>query len=154
MTWSYSGNPKLSAKDQVRFQIGDTNPEDPLLTDEEIEYLLSLYNNTPMNTSIRCCETLVSKFSRLADEAVGQVKISYSQIADTYLKKTIPMLRARLAMEDSQFYAGGISQNDKHTQAMDFDRVKPDFSKHMMENYDIAPWTTQNAYQRWLALED
>ena len=154
MSWTYSENPASSKKDQVRFLIGDTDSKDPLLSNEEITYILSLYNNAPMNAAIRCCETIVSKFSRLADETVGQVSVKYSQIAQTFMKTTMPMLRARLAMEDSSIYAGGISNVDKQNNIQDRDRVRPDFSKHMMENYSIAPWTTENDYEQFLQYGD
>lgn len=41
MTYSYSGNPSLTAKDAVRFLTGDTLEEVSLLSDEEIAYLLA-----------------------------------------------------------------------------------------------------------------
>lgn len=156
MSFSYSENPAASALDQVRFLIGDTDFEDPLLSDQEIKWVLSQYNNAPMNAAIRCCETLVSKFSRLANESVGSVKVEYNQIVNTYLKITLPMLKSRLATEDRGvgFYAGGISKNDKLMNANNPDRVRPDFSKHMMENYALAPWTTQNEYAQFLMFGD
>lgn len=149
MSFTYSGNPGHSAKDQVRFLIGDTDKCDPLLQDGEIIWVLTQYENTPMNAAIRCCESIISKFSRMADEAVGQVKISFSQKAKSY-NTTLQMLRSRLAMEGAVPYAGGISVSDKITQDMNTDRVRPDFTKLMMENYEIAPWVTSSEYWMWL----
>ena len=150
--WTYSGNPGANAKDQTRFLIGDTNQKDQLLLDGEIEWLLSQYNNTPMNAAIRACETIISKFSRLADESVGQVKIEFSQKAKGY-QTTLRMLRERLAMEDAPPYVGGISVSDKQTVAANSDRVRPDFAKHMMENDQIAPWTSETEYNFWLGFD-
>lgn len=45
MSWSYSGNPKASNKDAVRFLVGDTNEESPLVQDEEILWALSENRN-------------------------------------------------------------------------------------------------------------
>lgn len=143
MTWSYSGNPGYSGKDQVRFLVGDTDKTDQLLTDAEIEWTLQRYNNAPMNAAIRCCESILSKFARMVDESVGEVKISFSQRMKSYAM-TLTMLKSRLATEDTSFYAGGISKSDKRAQEQNSDRVKPDFRKHMMENEQIAPWTTQS----------
>lgn len=151
--WTYSGNPGYSAKDQVRFLIGDTDKKNPLLEDGEIEWVLSQYQNTPINAAIRCCETVISKFSRLADETVGRVSISYSQKAKGYFA-TLNMLRSRLAMEDAAPFAGGISKSQKLTNDMNTDRVVPDFKKHMFENQQIAPWTTQTEGALWLFNED
>lgn len=141
MSYSYSGNPSNSAKDLVRFLIGDTDQSDWLLQDEEIQYLLSLYNNVALNASIRACESIIAKFSRLADESAGSVSVSFSQKATAY-QKMITTLRVRLATDDMQPFAGGISQAQKQIVEANKDRVPPDFSKHMMENKDVAPWVT------------
>lgn len=153
MSWSYSFNPGSTPKDQVRFLIGDTDSTDPLLQDEEIVWVLSKYNNSPINAAIRCCESVVGKFSRLANETVGQVRIEFKQKAEGYMK-LLTMLKTRLATEDATPYAGGISISDKITVNQNTDRVKPDFKKHMMENEQIAPWTTQTEASLFLLNED
>ena len=43
MSWSYSGDPQNSALDECRFLLGDTNVDAPILQDEEIEYIISMY---------------------------------------------------------------------------------------------------------------
>ena len=146
-TWTYSGNPGSSAKDQTRYLIGDTDSTDPLLNDTEIAWVLSQYNNTPINAAIRCCESIISKFSRMADETVGQVKINFSQKAQN-MRDLQTTLVNRLAMEDCAPFAGGITVSSKQVNRQNANLVRPDFTKHMMENYDIAPWTTQN--EKWL----
>lgn len=148
MAWTYSGNPGLNAKDQVRFLIQDTDKSQQLLEDEEILWLLTLYNNAPRNAAIRACEVLISKFARMVDQTVGQVKVSWSQRMKSY-EFLLNTLRSRLAMEDSSWYAGGISRSDKMTKAADSDRVQPDFTKHMMENHQLAPWGMQNQLGVW-----
>lgn len=44
MAWSYSGDPLGSPKDEYRFIIGDTNTNEPILQDGEIEYVLATYS--------------------------------------------------------------------------------------------------------------
>lgn len=139
--WTYSGNPSSSAKDQVRFLIGDTEFKSPLLLDEEINYILNIYNQFPMNAAIRACETVIAKFSRMADETAGQVSISFSQRAKAY-RSLLSDLRSRLSMEDMSPVAGGISISDKQATVANADRVPPFFTRTMMENRDIAPWVT------------
>lgn len=151
--WTYSGNPAYSAKDQVRFLIGDTDSDDRQLFDQEIIWVLSQYNNTPLNAAVRCCETIVTKYARQVDETVGQVKIMFSQRMKNY-QTTLATLRARLAMEDASPFAGGLSVSEKRTVSQNTDRVRPDFTKHMMENYQIAPWTTQPQYWQWINFTD
>lgn len=141
MAWTYNG-PGESAKDAVRFLIGDTDSRDPLLQDGEITWVLGQYNNAPMNAAIRCCETIISKFSRLASEKVGQVSIEFQQKAKGY-RDMLRDLRNRLATEDMTPYAGGISRADMQ-QNDHKNLVRPDFTKHMMENQLISPWVTRN----------
>ena len=146
MAWTYSGNPGDSAKDLVRFLIGDTDNCDQLLQDGEIEWLLSQYNEVgAMNAAIRGCEVIAAKFSRMCDEAVGAVKITYSQKAKAY-RDMRDDLTNRLATEDMQPFAGGISISQVKQVNQNTDRVRPDFTKHMMENEQISPWTTGNWY--------
>ena len=150
MTWTYSFNPSNSAKDEVRFYTGDTRCQDPLLHDEEIEYLLKKYNNFPLNASIEACERIIAQFSRLADESVGSVSKSFSQKAASYFK-TMEMLRTRMALNGAKPFAGGISNSDKQTRANDNDRVKPVFEKHQFENYQVAPWTSETEMDEFQA---
>lgn len=150
--WTYSGDPNKSAKDQTRFLLGDTDKSDPLLSDAEIVWALSVYQNVPQNAAIRLCESIIAKFSRLTSEAVGQVRIEFQQKVENY-RAMLRDLRSRLAMEDAAPYAGGISVSDKQSNAANTDRVRPDFTKHMMENDQIAPWVTQNEYNMFIAFD-
>jgi hypothetical protein len=137
---TYGGDPSASQKDEVRYLVGDTDMNDPLLGDREIEYFLT-GGTGAINAAIRCCEAIAAKFSRRCDESVGQVRMTFSQQRDQYIKLRTD-LQNRLAMTDAQPYAGGISRSDVQQNDLNTDRVKPDFTKHMMENDLIAPWTT------------
>ena len=139
MGFEYSGDPSKSPKDLTRYLIGDTDKCQPLLQDEEINYVLGQYNNIAMQAAIRCCETICAKFSRLANQAVGPVRIDYSNMSKQY-RDLGDDLRRRLAQEGMTPICGGISKADKQTVDQDADRVKPDFTKHEMENRDVAPW--------------
>jgi len=147
MSWSYTGDPTSSAKDETRFLIGDTDSTDQLLQDGEIAYLLAKYNNAPLSAAIRACETIMAKFARMADETVGRVRIAFNQKYKAYAEMKTE-LRARIAIEGTIPYAGGISRTDVETVEKDEDRVKPEFSKHMLENQQMAPWTTDEKLMR------
>lgn len=41
MSWSYSGNPNDSKLDECRFILGDTNENEPIMQDEEIQYIIT-----------------------------------------------------------------------------------------------------------------
>lgn len=141
MSWSYSDDPSTSPKDYVRFLIGDTDASDPLLSNEEITTFLKTYNNGVLLSAVRCCETIAAKLSRRVSEAVGQVKMEFQQAAKAY-RDMARDLRARMSIEEITPYAGGISQADKKTQDYNSDRVKPDFTKQMMDNNQISPFTS------------
>ena len=87
MAWSYSGDPDSSALDGIRFLIGDTDTNDQLLSNEEISWMNSQVTGSTTSTdslytvAYRCLITIASKFSRLADQAVGDMRVSMSQKA-------------------------------------------------------------------------
>ena len=83
MAFSYSGNPADSDKDAVRFLIGDTDSNDPLVTDEEIAWQLGQRVRVHLAAS-SCCVAIAAKFSRKADRSVGNLRASFSQQADAY----------------------------------------------------------------------
>lgn len=139
MTWTYSGDPSKSAKDQVRFFLGDTDTCDQLLQDGEISYLLGLYNQAPINAAIRGCEMIMAKFSRLANESVGRVSIQCSQKAKAYREMKADLV-IRMSIEGATPFAGGISQAQVQTTAANTDRVRPSFTRHLFDNPQAAPW--------------
>lgn len=150
MAWSYSGDPRNSPKDQVRILVGDTDETDQLLQDGEIYYFLDMYSQAPLNAAIRACEVIQAKFSRMVDETVGSVRISFSQRMDAMNKLKTSLIQ-RIATEGipSGPYAGGISISDIQQNNQNADRVRPDFTKHMMENQSIAPWVTSQCGWGW-----
>lgn len=138
MSWSYSGRPGDSRKDAVRFIVGDTDTSEQLLLDGEIEYLLSEYEDSVIAASIRACEVLAAKFARLMDESVGSVSLTYSQRKKQYIEMRDTLIQRR-AMEDATPFAGGISRTDKTARENDDDRVKPSFTRDIMNNRFVAP---------------
>ncbi len=92
MTWSYSGNPASSDSDAVRFLVADTDTTDQLVSNEEIAYLLTTYNE-PAFASIAAARAIAAKFARQSDQSrgVGDLSLSesfsqksqqYNQLAD------------------------------------------------------------------------
>lgn len=132
MAWNYSGDPSSSKKDELRFNIGDTDSQDQLMSDGEINYLLTKSNQSIALSCISACDLLAMKFARLADESVGQVRISYSQKYAQYLKMK-EAFRSKAAIDECMPYAGGISQSDKETMRDNGDLVQPIFSRHQHE---------------------
>lgn len=78
MTFTYSGNPGASALDEVRFLIQDTDSSDQLLSDEEINYLLSAYENDAFGAAIAAMTSLIAQAARVQEESktVGDLSLS------------------------------------------------------------------------------
>jgi len=83
MTWSYGGDPTNDKVDEVRFLVGDTDEDDPLISDEEIEYMLSLHSDAVLAASFVAL-TIAAKFSRLASKSLGKMSIQLNQKAQAY----------------------------------------------------------------------
>lgn len=91
MTWTYSGDPTSTPKDEVRFLVGDTDAEAPLLSDEEIAYLL-VGVPSAISCAPKACATILSKLAREVDYTIGPEKVTASQRFENY-QKLIPTLR-------------------------------------------------------------
>lgn len=76
--WSYTGDPSARPIDEVRFLSGDTDSTNQQVTDSEITYLLSEWNDDPYIAAAAVCESAASKASAKADQSksVGDLSIS------------------------------------------------------------------------------
>ena len=130
MTWTYSGDPSSSAKDAVRFAVGDTREAKPLLQDEEIYGLLKAAQDDPASAALAACRGIVFQLGRLRDETVGSVSISYSQQFEHY-KSLLGLLQTQLGLFTGfSVYAGGTSLTDSYNIEHDPDRIPPDFARN------------------------
>lgn len=85
MTWTYGGDPTASARDEVRFLIGDTDTTDQLLSDEEIAYCISKAGDSPYQAAHDAAYAVASKFSRMAtSKSVGDLSLSYADRAQAF----------------------------------------------------------------------
>lgn len=68
MSWNYSNDPAASDVDRCRFLIGDTDQRQPIMQDEEIQYIIATYkgnNNALMyNLFIRASTLLARDIKR------------------------------------------------------------------------------------------
>ena len=77
MTWSYSGNPGSSALDEIRFLIQDTDTNDQLLSNEELTYLYTSYQDA-YSAAVAAVGVLIAKASRSEEESksVGDLSLT------------------------------------------------------------------------------
>lgn len=131
--FSYSGDPGASAKDKVRWLIGDVNKEDPLQTDREILEALSDEGDDARRAGALCCEALSRYFAREADRGQGETRISLSQRSKAYAERGTEL---RQQSSDRQLltaapYVGGLSLVEKATDRADEDLPQPTFTRMM-----------------------
>ena len=66
-TFTYSGDPGYSQKDGVRFWVQDTDKNDPLLSDQEIQYVIDNWfgqYNSLIYCAAVCAEIIAGRFAR------------------------------------------------------------------------------------------
>lgn len=117
MSWTYSGEPNTSDKDKVRFLIGDTDPDYPLVQDEEIQFALDSESNI-YAAAAKCCEAIAARFSREVDRKMGSISIQASQKVEAY-RRLARQLREKAKIAQLPF-SGTIE-------------TKPTFAKGMMD---------------------
>lgn len=141
MAWSYSGDPSSSTRDSIRFLCGDTDTNDQLLSDEEVDYLADQVSASGSTAATyraahRCLLAIASKFSRLADQSTGDLRVAMSQKASNAREQAALLLK--IADDDNLTvptpYAGGISWADKQIDRDNPDRVDPYFESGQFAN--------------------
>jgi len=86
MTWTYTGNPGTSRLDEVRFLIQDTNSDEQLLRDEEIEYLIHAYGD-PYSAAVAAVVSLIGQASRSVEESKKVADLQLTQKAGARLQQ-------------------------------------------------------------------
>ncbi len=135
MSWSY--DPTIPTdKDAVRLEIGDTDINNQLLQDEEIEYFLSVEGSV-LAASIAAAESIAAKFSRGFNQRVGDLSADKSKLADQY-RKLAEDLRRRAAINSGAPVAPALSESEKQAYREDTDRNQPIFSIGMNDDDSIV----------------
>ena len=135
MTWTFtSTDVSGTSRDQIRTYIGDTDSSDQLLSDEQIALALTDGGGVKAGAAI-AADFVSAKFARKADKSVGDLSISYAQMAKHYAELA-SRLRA-VAGREVLPYFGGISETTKATRENDTDRVKPGITITMMDNPEL-----------------
>lgn len=141
MTWTYSGDPSSTARDAIRFLVGDTDTTDQLLSDEEIAWVNTEASGSATSTdslydaAYRCCLTIASKLAREADKQIGDLSVKMSQRAVAYREQaeTLEKLVSREGGVPIP-YAGGITISDKEIDEDNSDIYRTWFASGQFEN--------------------
>ncbi len=131
MSWTYSESGLDEPLNAVRLLVGDTNPADPQLQDEEIEAFLAL-SDSHVGAAALAARALAAKSARNVDKWVGDLKILASQRHRHYL--LLQETLERQAFSHGVPSAGGIRVSEKDAQAGNTDLVSPAFRIGMHDN--------------------
>lgn len=71
MTWSYSGDPSRSKIDECRFLLGDTIEEEPIMQDEEIQYIIDMCNGDENQVRYQLFSRAATLFARDIKRKLG-----------------------------------------------------------------------------------
>lgn len=93
--WTYSGDPTDSAKDEVRFLIGDTDSSSQLISDEEVNYLVGIYpasaGTANFLAAAAAARSIAARYTGAVSKQVGSLRINLAERASQYaeLAKTL-----------------------------------------------------------------
>jgi len=121
MSWAYTGDPAGSKKDQCRFIIGDTNANEPLLQDEEIQYMIAEANN---NESL----LLYNLFSHVAILYAKDIKKSLGPQSED------PTERIKFFQAKAEYYRKRLAMSGLSVPKYKYPKI---FHKGMQSN---PPW--------------
>ena len=144
MGWTYSGNPSASSRDQVRFEIGDTDQGDQQLQDAEVDYLLA-QTPDPYYAAACGCDAIAAKMSRQAQKSVGAISIAANQRADAYRKRAVELREKAVRINGLPgIGVGGQSLDEKKHSADNLDQIQPQFQVGMDDTTGTATVTGIN----------
>ena len=121
MAFSYSGNPSNSSLDEARFLMADTNPDAPIMQDEEIQYLLDTYT---AGTN----EFMYQLFNRAATLFARDIKRSLGPQSED------PTDRLSFFREQAEYYKNLVAAGGGSVPSLAYPKI---FRKGMFSN---PPW--------------
>lgn len=123
-TFTYTYDPTNVPIDAVRFTLQDTDEENVLLWDQEIDYLLSQTNDNIIRASILGARAIMAKFARKADrEQAGKYQVYYTDKVGQY-QTIIDSLEDQLSsLSGVDIHYGGIDIDTVDSVRKDDSRV-------------------------------
>jgi len=130
----------------VRFLVGDVDASNPILTDSEIQALVSLQPIISF-AAASAADTIAARFSIQVDTAIGKTKVSLSQRSAHFtklanrLRKTAGDLPGGdgTGVPTVNMVVSGLSISQNAAMASDTDRVQPSFTIGMDDDPGSYP---------------
>lgn len=132
MTWTYDSTDLSTDLAQVRLRIGDTNTDDQLLTDEEINHYLGLKADVDL-AAADCIEFgIIPKLSRDVDRSNLGMSATRSQKVQHYMD-LVDRLR-RGSWTGAEITSTGQSKAAQDANEADTDLIQPLFERNHNRN--------------------
>ncbi len=141
---SYTGDPVNNPTDRIRLNVGDTDPFEESLSDNEYAYALSL--NTDENgvtneaqASIQALKWLVAKYADYVTEKAGTLFIKESEKFSQYKQLLESLTRdpSMMLLKSGEAYAGGISVSDMEQRYSDTDNNMSNIGELVAPVYNV-----------------
>jgi hypothetical protein len=132
MTWTYSGDPTASDRDEVRFLITDTMEGRPLIQDEEIDYALSIRGDAS-GAVLLLIEVLIRRYSLVGEVQLGRWRLKTSDL----LRGLRDVKDELLSTGKGVVWAGGIDKDEWVRDWADDALVQPYAWNDIHKNWDV-----------------
>lgn len=123
----YTYDPRTPAG-MLRLRLGDVDPSWPLLTDLELQAMLTVANGDVQAALFPAILAIIARLGAETSETVGSVTIAGKDRLEAY-QKLYELLMGRLGLDGGLPYAGGISVSDNRAIDFDTDRAPKFFGK-------------------------
>ena len=97
MTWSFYNDPSLIRRDRVRLLCGDFLPNEQLISDEVLDWLIETWDDD-YQAAGEACGIIASRLLREADITVGELSVKLSDRARAFLDRGLA-LKKQAALE-------------------------------------------------------
>lgn len=149
MTATYSGDPSSSGADEVRFLLGDTDTTQAKLSDAEIAFLLTEWENPYLAAAAGADQLAATAAQWISFQADGNT-LSLSDAQEKYARLA-DQLRDRFNKRyRSVWYVGGMDRGDREAYRDDESIHHGAFSEGMHDNeyiFGLSGGATQNDLQ-------
>lgn len=99
----------------VRYELADSDPSFPLMSDQEITYYLEKHSNSIRRASLDCARAALFKLSMRSDETVDIFSLRGTGAARNYMQALTMYIKdpnLNPVYNNIGIYAGGVSKSD------------------------------------------
>lgn len=150
--YTYSGNPSSSPTDEVHYLLGNTDPSQPIATDEECAFALIQAKGNTYLAAASVAEAKALVFAlRPTTVKKGERSTSWGDAAAAF-KMLATTLRMQASLRTATVYAGGLSVSEHESDADNLELVQPFARKNLHTTppdphpgtWAPAPWDARN----------